>query len=481
MKRASESENEALTKKTKTSEPQSHFEYILSNPGLEHITESILANLDIQTAGKCRRVCQDFKALVDSQKAWHIQRIQWIMNFLAQKYHDEINEVLHLDDTDFTLKCLMLPSEFKAWQKFMATFDAKKTIMDLKIVADLLSNYLAKKEFGTSPFYFAVKYDHIDFVKLVINRSHINFYELDNDKNTPIHQACIQGHQAVLSLILDEFENHDFQGQEKEHYLARLDDVDMNAKTYNPFIHGPIWNPNQQSDDSDDDDDSDYDDDSDESDSEEYEENSDFGSDEESEEEQEEEIKKREENLMDKDAQRLCSIRKLGIDRLLSSKTNNAGNTPAHEAIENGHIDIVKLLLDSKVGRKWSYFGWMVKARNSKNELIHHKACALGNLELVEKLGAQGCQGFVEIDDNDMAPLQIAFKHGHIEVVKSIIVSAKNYKERNIVDGISGPSSMNIRSRRERPLKAATNTCRSISEQVLWTSDQELIKFLNSE
>ena len=473
MKRASESENEALTKKTKTSEPQSHFEYILSNPGLQHITESILANLDIQTAGKCRRVCQDFKALVDNQKAWHIQRIQWIMNFLYRKYHDKIKEVFQMDDTDFTLKCLMLTSEVKAWQKFMATFDSKKPIVDLKIVADLLSNYLAKKEcFGTSPFYFAVKFNHIDFVKLVINRSHINFYELDIDKNTPIHQACIQGHQAVLSLILDEFENHDFQGQEQEHYLARLDDVDMNVKTYNPFIHGPLWNPNQESDDSD------GDDDSDESDSEEYEENSDSGSDVEFDEEL---AIRRDETFLDKAAQRLCSIRKLGIDRLLSSKTNKAGNTPAHEAIENGHIDIVKLLLDSKVGRKWSYFDWMVKARNSKNELIHHKACALGNLELVEKLGAQGCQGFVEIDDNDMAPLQIAFKHGHIEVVKSIIVSAKNYKERNIVDGISGPSSMNIRSRRERPLKTAANTCRSISEQVLWTSDQDLIKFLNSE
>ena len=113
MKRASESENEALTKKTKTSEPQSHFEYILSNPGLQHITESILANLDIQTAGKCRRVCQDFKALVDSQKAWHIQRIQWIMNFLDRKYHDEIKKVSQMDDTDFYLKRFLLHSELE--------------------------------------------------------------------------------------------------------------------------------------------------------------------------------------------------------------------------------------------------------------------------------------------------------------------------------------------------------------------------------
>ena len=84
MKRGIETEV-TLKKKAKIEEETSHFEYILKNPGLQHIVENILSSLDVKTVTKCREVSQDFKEVINSTKSFHIQKIEWIMkNFKVE-------------------------------------------------------------------------------------------------------------------------------------------------------------------------------------------------------------------------------------------------------------------------------------------------------------------------------------------------------------------------------------------------------------
>lgn len=421
MKRGIETEV-TLKKKAKVEEETSHFEYILKNPGLQHIVENILASLDVKTLTKCREVSQDFKEVINSTKSFHIQKIEWIMKNFKDKYLKEIDQI------DQTERWLMQVTDFDALQKLMKTFDDTKPLCNLQTVADLLSLYIVRKDFGNSPLFFAVKIGNVDFLKLVINSPYINLFERDLEHNRSIHQACILGHEDIISLIIKEFENCTFQDKNsfKEDEDSSGDDSDSSEDD--------DYSPESDEDSFEEDEDSSEDDDE------------DFSNDDE---DSPEDVPDFRDDLVNKTAEIFCSARKSGIQQLLKEQ-NKAGNTPVHEAFDHGHIDIVKMLIQIPGN-------WITKATNDKDELIHHKVCSAGNIELAKLLGSSS--GFVEVDDNGKGPLQIAFEKGHIDIVKNIILNFKGHIDNRF----------------------ARKKCLTIFDQVCFTEDEELIKLMMDE
>ena len=160
----------------------STFEVILSNPGLQHIGENILKHLDIQSVAKCREVSSSFLDLIDGQKFWYIEQIK---------------------------KYFFSPHEFNFEKILIGAFDHRKTLTELKIVAQFTTKYLAKKDFTNSLIYQAFKEGQIDFIKLFINSPLIDLAEMDHKGFTVFHHACSQGSKEVIELLIREFNNVD--------------------------------------------------------------------------------------------------------------------------------------------------------------------------------------------------------------------------------------------------------------------------------
>lgn len=57
-----------------------------------------------------------------------------------------------------------------------------------------------------NPMYYAVRYNHIDFVEQLLNKGANCMDEINIDKWTPFHLACSMGHTKIVQLMLLETE-----------------------------------------------------------------------------------------------------------------------------------------------------------------------------------------------------------------------------------------------------------------------------------
>jgi len=184
-------------------EEANFMEIILSSPGLQHIAETIVKYLDIQSVAKCRVVSTSFQDLIDGQKFWYVQQIQKINTAKGAK--GKRNMKIRFGEK--TQEIVEFSSVFKHKKILLDTFDARKPLRELKIVAKYITEFLAKKDFNTSPFYQAFKDGKIDFIKLFINSPLIDFSEIDDQGHTIFYHACDSGSKEIVQLLIQEFNN----------------------------------------------------------------------------------------------------------------------------------------------------------------------------------------------------------------------------------------------------------------------------------
>jgi ankyrin repeat protein len=93
----------------------------------------------------------------------------------------------------------------------------------------------------------------------------------------------------------------------------------------------------------------------------------------------------------------------------IGAKTN-LGWTPLHLAVSNGHIDIVRLLMDHNAN---------VATVDSDGQTALHQAAFGGDEKIVKQLvGENGPRE--SIDGKGRTPLSLATSRGNIEVVKEL-------------------------------------------------------------
>ena len=376
----------------------------IDNPGLEHIGVLIVRHLDTQSVAKCREVSRPFQELIDGQKFWYIRQIQKGNCF---KGH---------------------------WQTVLNTYDESKPLFELKIVARLWTAYMLKKDFAISPFFFAVKENDINFVKLLINSPYIYFGSRDNDGNTIFHHACAHGLTEMLELIFQEFGNvivtdngkkrneNMLDNDSDSEWADATDSEDDNAEVGGQGFWDLINGPDLPSDDNYDvhDDSSSYESITDED----YDSSTDEDDDGDDDSENEHEL-----------LRIMIDARKKNTIEPYFGFTNKQGKTPLHLAVENGHTEVMRLL--------YTKLRWVVPdKRDRSGRSIVHKACFAGNDGVVKLLMAHllqddqsaqsselasvcGESGFGRNDNAFQTPLHLACMQGHFHIVKLLIQNAE--------------------------------------------------------
>ncbi|CAG2228497.1 unnamed protein product [Mytilus edulis] len=99
--------------------------------------------------------------------------------------------------------------------------------------------------------------------------------------------------------------------------------------------------------------------------------------------------------------------------------TTNSGSTPLHKACQEGHYETVKFLLDLNGQALNSRVHTTLK--NDKGWLAFHLACRNGHIEVVKL--------FIDADQQGWSASHVACQNGHIEVVKLLIDVGMNIND----------------------------------------------------
>ena len=148
MKKRKGEQQEIGTKKAKK-----HFEmdYLMQNPGLDHLSEKIFQLLNVQTIARCRLVSKLWNE--NLEKIWIIKQLE--------TYQCKIIEIYDPNEHESQKKQLV---EYQpGWIQIFQALSK-----DVKIVNFIKQYYLDKKasNMGWTPLHYACKYGQVELVKL---------------------------------------------------------------------------------------------------------------------------------------------------------------------------------------------------------------------------------------------------------------------------------------------------------------------------
>ena len=99
---------------------------------------------------------------------------------------------------------------------------------------------------------------------------------------------------------------------------------------------------------------------------------------------------------------------------------------PFHLAVQNGHNEIVKMLIDlfQKNNKSFDF-------RDGKEQTIFRVACQAGHLDIVNFFYEQCPSGFEIVGQGGQTPLHLACAHGHVQIAKTMLNTGLMFKKDN--------------------------------------------------
>ena len=150
------------------------------------------------------------------------------------------------------------------------------------------------------------------------------------------------------------------------------------------------------------------------------------------------------------------------------NQTYGYGATPLHLAAQNGHTDLVKLLLDS---------GANMDSKCIEGMTPIHRCAEYGHTDLVGLLIDRGADPN-GTDKWDQTPLHLAAKSGHVSLVKLLIENGADLEKIDVTE--KTPLFRAVEYNQHNRDKEATDLVTVLLEAGAGTQSNTLKKFLNS-
>ena len=195
------------------------MEIIISNPGLCHLAEKVLWNLDIRDLNICAQINQSCKQILQNPTFCltyfnHLSkknRNDWINVIQSSKSSDEGIAIIaylqwNLKKGVVDLPCYSCSTVQDDFRKTIWKYCRQKEDLSdednniVKILAHLIDKPNTPDEYGRTAIYLAAQNGHAQIVKILMALSD-NSNCPDNYGDTPIYWAARRGHTEIFKIL----------------------------------------------------------------------------------------------------------------------------------------------------------------------------------------------------------------------------------------------------------------------------------------
>ena len=195
------------------------MENIITNPGLQHLAEKILWNLDVRHLKLCGLINQSCQQILDNPIFWlkkfrglsEEKEKDWIKVLKSVKNSEKKKAIISylqwiLEKEPMDLPCYTSPAVHNNFRKKILESCMKEEessdedIEIVKILAPLTDNPNALHNDGETPFFSAAMNGHTEIVKILVPLID-NPNASDRNGETPIHWAASEGHTEIVKIL----------------------------------------------------------------------------------------------------------------------------------------------------------------------------------------------------------------------------------------------------------------------------------------
>ena len=194
------------------------MENIITNPGLQHLAEKILWNLDVKHLKICGLINQSCQQILDNPIFWlkkfrglsEKNQKDWIKVLKSLNNHEKRKATISylqwkLKNKPIKLPCYTSPTVQDDFRKKILGSCMRKESSDedieiVKILAPLTEHPNAPDNNGNTPIHEAAYFGNTGIVKILAPLTD-NPNAPDNDGYTPIHRAAWKGHTEIVKIL----------------------------------------------------------------------------------------------------------------------------------------------------------------------------------------------------------------------------------------------------------------------------------------
>ena len=195
------------------------MEIIITNPGLQHLAEKILWNLDVEHLKICGLINQSCQQILANPIFWlkkfnglsEENQKDWINILKSLKNSEKKKAIISylqwkLKKEPIDLPCYTSPAvqdDFrkKIWEFCKKQKSSYEDIKTFKIIAPLTDNPNSPNEYGDTPIIYAAKRGHTEIVKMFATLTDYNCNAPHKYGETPILMATCYGHTEIVKFL----------------------------------------------------------------------------------------------------------------------------------------------------------------------------------------------------------------------------------------------------------------------------------------
>ena len=154
------------------------MENVITNPGLQHLAEKILLNLDYEDLENCGKINQSCKNILENPIFWTKKfskknQTDWAKAIQSAKNSDKEKHILKYlkwnskTQKEVDLPCYTDPIVQEKFKKQIRRGVKKRHTEIVKVVAPLTENPNAPNKYGETPIYKAARIGNTEIVKFL--------------------------------------------------------------------------------------------------------------------------------------------------------------------------------------------------------------------------------------------------------------------------------------------------------------------------